>query len=100
MAERDVLSPDSRTVPVRRLAADEVERLGWAGPLQLSRLQFGRFGWWRNSRWYVIETVRREHRMTATAKELARYGVVVAAANRRVQATTAGEDRRRLGRAQ
>lgn len=77
MRDGDLLSPDSRTVPVRRLTAEEAERLGYAGPLQLSRLQFGRMGWWRNSRWYVVETARRERRMTATAKELSRYGVAV-----------------------
>lgn len=77
MPRGDVLSPDTRTVPVRRLTAAEADRLGYAGPLQLSRVQFGRMGWWRNSKWYVVETVRRELRMTATAKELARYGVPV-----------------------
>jgi hypothetical protein len=77
MPDGDVLSPDSRPVPIRRLADDEADRLGYAGPLQLSRLQFGRFGWWRNSRWYVVETVGRERRMTVTAKELARYGIPI-----------------------
>lgn len=79
MPNGDLLSPDCRTVPVRRLDGDEAERLGYAGPLLLSRVQFGRFGWWRNSKWYVVETVRRERRMTATARELQRYGVDVAA---------------------
>jgi hypothetical protein len=77
VAVRDLITADSRTVPVRRLTADEADRLGWAGPLQLSRLQFGRFGWWRCSKWYVVETARREPRMTVTAKELSRLGVTV-----------------------
>ena len=79
MHNGDVLSPDSRTLPVRRLGPDEAERLGFAGPLQLSRVQFGRFGWWRNSKWYVVETLRRQHRMTATARELRQYGIAVSA---------------------
>ena len=75
MREVDLFSPDSRRVPVRRLTDAEADRLGYAGPLQLSRVQFGRLGFWRNSKWYVIETARREPRMTATAKELLRYGI-------------------------
>jgi hypothetical protein len=71
----DLLSPDTRSVPVRRLTATEADRLGFAGPLQLSRLQVGRFGLWRNSRWFVVETVRREHRLTVTGNELRRLGV-------------------------
>ena len=70
-----MLGPDTRTVPVRRLSSVEAELLGFAGPLQLSRLQFGRFGWWRNSRWYVVETAGRTTCMTVTAAELRRLGV-------------------------
>jgi hypothetical protein len=77
VADRDLLSPSTRTVPVRRLSPDEADRLGFEGPLQLSRLQFGRFGWWRNSSWFVVETARREHRLTVTAKELRGLGVTV-----------------------
>lgn len=75
VADRDVLRPDARTVPIRRLTNDEAERLGFAGPLQLSRLQFGRFGWWRSSRWYVVETTGRERRLTVTGAELRRLGI-------------------------
>ena len=76
MRDGDLLSPDTRTVPVRRLTAEEADLLGFAGPLQLSRLQVGRFGWWRNSRWFVVETAaRRERRLTVTAKELRGLGI-------------------------
>lgn len=62
-------------MPLRRLTEVEAEQVGFAGPLQLSRLQVGRFGWWRNSRWYVIETARRERRLTVTGRELRRLGI-------------------------
>ena len=72
----DVLGPDTRTLPVRRLSRAEADLLGFAGPLQLSRLQVGRFGWWRNSRWYVIETASsRQVRLTVTGAELRRLGI-------------------------
>lgn len=72
---RDLLSADSRAVPLRRLTPAEADRLGLAGPLQLSRLEFGRFGWWRRSRWFVVETPARERRLTVTATELIRLGI-------------------------
>lgn len=72
---RDLLAADSRAVPVRRLTAAETDRLGLAGPLQLSRLEYGRFGWWKRSRWFVVETPARQRRLTVTATELIRLGV-------------------------
>ncbi len=69
------LEPDQRTVPVRRLRRDEVERLGFAGPLQLSRLQVGRFGRWRPTKALVVETPSGEVRLSGTAEELAVYGI-------------------------
>jgi hypothetical protein len=82
----DLLGPERRTVPVRRLSPAEADLLGFAGPLQLSRLQFGRFGWWRNSRWFVVETARRQTRLTVTATELRRLGVPAPAGRRVLRA--------------
>ncbi len=69
------LEPDQRTLPIRRLRPDEVERLGFTGPLQLSRLQVGRFGRWRPTKELVVETPSGESRLSATAEELAVYGI-------------------------
>ena len=89
MGNGDLLGPDRRTLPVRRLSPAEADLLGFAGPLQLSRLQFGRFGWWRNSRWFVVETARRQTRLTVTARELQRLGVS-APSTRRFRAGASG----------
>jgi hypothetical protein len=70
------LEPDQRTLPIRRLRPDEVERLGFTGPLQLSRLQVGRFGRWRPTKELVVETPSGQLRMAGTAEELAVYGLV------------------------
>lgn len=75
MRNGDLLRPDTRTVPVRRLTQEEADRLEFAGPLQLCRLQVGRFGLWRPSRWFVVETTRGERLMTLTAAELRRFDV-------------------------
>jgi hypothetical protein len=69
------LEPDRRTVPVRRLTADEVARLGFTGPLQLSRVEVGRFGFWRPTRTLVVETPAGVERMAGTAAELAAYDI-------------------------
>jgi hypothetical protein len=75
VARGDLLRPDTRTVPLRRLTAEEADRVEFAGPLLLSRLQIGRFGLWRNSRWFVVETMQGERRMLATGAELRQLGV-------------------------
>jgi hypothetical protein len=69
------LEPDRRHVPVRRLTTAEAEHLGFAGPLQLSRVHVGRFGWFRPTPTYVVETHRGEVRMEGSADELAVYGI-------------------------
>lgn len=69
------LEPDQRTLPIRRLRHDEVERLGFTGQLQLSRLEVGRFGRWRPTKELVVETPSGEPRMWGTAEELAVYGI-------------------------
>ena len=75
MEEKSPFQAEERTLPVRRLTHAEVEELGYAGPLQLAQLQFGRLGYWRSSRWYCVETPRGERKMTVTKKELAVYGI-------------------------
>lgn len=77
MRNGDLFSPGTRTVPLRRLTPEEADRLEFAGPLQLCRLQVGRFGLWRNSRWLVVENTRGERLMTLTATELRRFDVEV-----------------------
>ena len=73
--ERPPFQAEERTVPIRRLTNTELDVLGFAGPLQLSRLQFGRLGYWRSSKWYCVETPRGKRMMTVTKKELAVYNI-------------------------
>ncbi len=67
---------DTRSLPIRRLTEAECEKLGYAPPLQLGRLQTGRFGWWRNTKWYIVETSpARKRLMTSSLDELAIYNI-------------------------
>lgn len=75
MTEQNPFQAEERTLPVRRLTPDELDVLGYSGPLQLSRLQFGRLGYWRSSKWYCVESPQGERMMTVTKKELAVYGI-------------------------
>jgi hypothetical protein len=70
-----LLSPMQRLVPVRRLTAEECDRLGFAGPLVLSVRQMRWFGPWRSTRSYAVVRHPAEVVLSVSRRELVRLGV-------------------------